>query len=178
MTSIQNVRRSLAALTMASLAACGGGGDDGNPGGVSCRSLGAQLDGPNGSSACSGDCRVESLGSSVDGDFGSATKIRMVDRTTGTAAVSANPKGNGMFAAGTVLGVVYETETQARPGASYLLNTYLRNAPQDSFNLPATDVAAHFAATTTRPYDTVEVRYTQTSGEATGTVKVFEFCSD
>lgn len=171
----------MAAFGVAVLAACGGGG--GNPAGVTCASLDPLLDGPNANNMCAGPsgCSVEQAGNAADGNFGSAATLIQRDTTSGFVAVDAGASGNGMFAAGTLVGVIWEASAAMQTGVSYQLNTYLLGVLQDSFVL-ATDSAnarsiSSTSQTTTRPYDSVEFRVTRASGTTTGTAKVYEFCN-
>ena len=171
----------LAATVVVGLAACDGGG---NSAGLSCASLAPLLDGPNSDTNCTGNCAVDQLGAAADGNFGSASRLRMDGTASGSVAVSAHTSGGGMFAIGTTVGVIYEIGESSQQLVTYQLNTYLRGAAQDSFTIRV-DQRGSFAApvsrysnTATRPYDTVEFKYTRGTGSVSGTVGVYEFCSD
>lgn len=166
------------------LAACSGNGE--NAAGLSCRSLAPLLDGPNASNVCAAGegCRVDKAGNAADGDFGSAATLRQGGITNGFVAVSARASGGGMFAAGTVVGVIWEASAAAQNGLSFQLNTYLAGAIQDSKTLYSAGAGSperpitQDSLTTTRPYDSVEFRYVRTQGSETGTARVYEFCAD
>ena len=179
---IQSKGWPLAAMALLGLSACGGGG--GNASGVSCRSLAALVDGLNTDINCTGTCAVDRAGAAADGNSGSAARLRMEGTAAGSVAVSARASGGGTFAAGTVVGVIYEVGESNQDVVTFQLNTYLAGVAQDSFTL-RTDARGSFATpaerasnTATRPYDTVEFKYMRGSGSSSGSAGVYEFCSD
>ncbi len=172
-----------AAVALLGLSACGGG--EGNASGLACKSLAPLVDGSNNTNNCAapGGCSVERPADAADGNFGSAATLLQKDTTSGFVAVEARASGGGTFAAGTLVGVIWESSAAMQTGASYQLNTYRLGALQDSFVL-ATDSSssparsiAYTAQTATLPYDTVEFRVIRASGTTTGTAKVYEFCN-
>ena len=172
--------KSMAALSVLALAACGGG----NSAGLSCASLDSLVDGPNSDVNCTGTCAVDNLGAAADGKFGSASRLRMDGTASGSVAVSARARGGGTFAIGSTLGVIYDIGESTQQLVTYQLNTYLGGVAQDSFTIrndvngSFSEPALRYSNTATRPYDTVEFKYTRGSGSASGTAGVYEFCSD
>ncbi len=173
--------KSMAALSVLALSACGGGG---NSAGLSCTSLAPLLDGPNSDANCTGNCAVDQLAAAADGDFGSASRLRMDGTASGSVAVSAHASGGGTFGIGSVVGVIYDIGASSQQLVTYQLNTYLRGAAQDSFTIRVdregsfASPVSRYSNTATRPYDTVEFKYMRGSGSVSGTAGVYEFCSD
>lgn len=179
--------QSIAALVLSGLSACSGGsgegGASGGPSGLSCTTLAPLVDGPSSTANCTGTCRVNRASAAADGNFDSAAVLQMEGAASGFVSVSAKARGGGMFAAGTTVGVIYDIGASTQQAVTYQLNTYLAGALQDSFTI-RTDAQGSFASapsstknTATRPYDTVEFRYSRASGSESGSAGVYEFCS-
>lgn len=179
--------RLAAVVALLGLTACGGGGDtggaSGGPSGLSCTSLAPLVDGPSSTANCAGTCKVDRASAAADGNFDSAAVLRMDGTAAGFVAVSAKASGGGMFAAGTTVGAIYDIGASSQQAVSYQLNTYLGGVLQDSFTI-RTDGQGSLASapsstknTATRPYDTVEFRYSRGSGTTSGRAGVYEFCS-
>jgi hypothetical protein len=167
------------------LSACGGdGGGKSNTAGISCQSLAGQVDAPQFSNSCTGNCIGTQAVYAADGEFGTAATLGFTGSASGSVAVRATAKGGGVFAAGSMVGVIFEASSATQSGVNYQINTYRQGIQQESFDLGSDGIGSparpitHSGDSTTLPYDTVEFKFTRAAGTTDANAMVYELCSN